>query len=178
MAVAVAAVIWFAVVTPVIAAFSEQADVLVRSEQAAQELRRRTVPLAQLQARRDELKALRAQEPGAMDAPSPAVAGATLQTLARRLVEASGGSLRSMQALPPEQEGDLQKIAVRIDASVPGNRLLDLLYQIETTTPYLLAESIELRGAGAATARNGRARGPVPLTMRADLHVYLRPAIE
>lgn len=168
-------VLWSLAVAPIWAAFANQDEARVSAERLVHEYQRRSVPLATLQARLDALKQQHATEAGLIEAANPAVAGATLQTEIRRVIAAHGGMLRSVQPLPPSQEASYQKIAVRIDTTVPSNRLIDVLYDLEAAVPYLLAETFELRAPESPNAPKG-AHGHPEVTLRADLYGYMRAA--
>jgi hypothetical protein len=163
--------VWFLGVQPLIDAFEEKREALAKAQQLAVEFRRRTVPLAEWQAQRETLKARQAKETGTLEAANAAIASANLQAQIRALLAASGGSVRSLQALPPVQEAHLQKIALRIDAMVATARLLDFLYAAEAASPYLFVDSLELRASEQA-ARNGQA--PPALSLRGDLYAFLK----
>lgn len=171
LAVLTALAIWCLAVQPQIDAFAEKREALVAAQQLAAEFRRRTIPLAELQAQRETLKAQKVKETGTLEAANAAVASANLQAQIRNLLSAAGGSVRSLQALPPVQEAHLQKIAIRIDATVGINRLFDFLYAAETANPYLFIDSLEIRASEQA-ARSGQA-APM-LSLRGDLYAFLK----
>jgi Tfp pilus assembly protein PilO len=163
--------VWFLAIQPVADAFDEKREGLAKAQQLAVEFRRRTVPLAELQAQRAALQAQQAKETGTIEAPNTAIASANLQAQIRSLLAASGGSVRSLQPLPPIQEAHLQKIALRIDATVAIDRLLDFLHAAEAASPYLFVDALEIRASEQA-ARNGQT--PPALSLRGDLFAFLK----
>ena len=75
----------------------------------------------------------------------PTIAAAGLQKSMRSIIEALGGTIRSMRVLPPETEGGLQRIAVNGQLEIGHESLRDLLHQIETRDSVLLIDEIEIR---------------------------------
>jgi Tfp pilus assembly protein PilO len=171
MALLAALAVWFLAIEPVVDTFGEKREALAKAQQLAVEFRRRTVPPAELQAHRATLQARQAKETGTLEAPNAAIASANLQAQIRTLLAASGGSVRSLQPLPAVPEAHLQKIALRIDATLAIDRLLDFLYAAEVASPYLFIESLEIRASEQAT-RNGQM--PPALSLRGDLYAFLR----
>lgn len=164
-------VVWFLAIQRLADAFEEKQEAITNAQQVAVEFRRRTIPLAELQAQRASLLARQAKETGTIDAPNAAIASANLQAQIRNLLAAGGGGVRSLQPLPPIQADHLQKIELRIDATIATDRLLDFLHAAETASPYLFIEALEIRASEQA-ARNGQA--PPALSLRGDLYAFLR----
>ncbi len=113
-----------------------------------------------------------AGQTGLLTESNAALAGAALQAMVRRTIDGNGGALRSLQALPVRQEGSLQRLAMRVDATVPSGRLLDLLHASETALPYLFIENVDLR-VPDGVQREGT--GPTQIAIRAEFVAYRRP---
>lgn len=74
------------------------------------------------------------------------LAGATLQDMVKDIVTRGGGTISSERIGKPEDLGKFKVITVSIDTVLPDPRALrDILYSIETRTPYLTIKDIDIR---------------------------------
>jgi len=71
---------------------------------------------------------------------------ATLQETVKTQVTGHGGTISSERVGKPEDIGQFRIISVAIDAVVPDSRALsDILFSIETRTPFLVVKEIDTR---------------------------------
>lgn len=167
------AVFEFAIV-PIRDVFQAQRDSFLQAQHFLEEYRRRTEPLPPLQAKLDELRNRQHSETGFIEGTNMAMGSAALQATSKRVMESNGGILRSIQVLPAVPDGDATRVIVRIDGSVPSQRLLDFLYDIRTLVPYVFIDNLDIR---APEATNAAAQASLELTIRADLYGYIRTAV-
>jgi hypothetical protein len=81
-----------------------------------------------------------------IEAQTLSIAAATLQETVKTLITGRGGSITSERVEKPDTLGNFKVINVSIDAIVPDTRVLsDLLYGIETRTPYLIIKEVDTR---------------------------------
>lgn len=74
------------------------------------------------------------------------LAAASLQDMVKDIVTNSGGTISSQRVGKPEDLGKFKVITVSIDTILPDPRALrDILYAIETRTPYLTIRDIDIR---------------------------------
>ena len=74
------------------------------------------------------------------------VAAAALQETVKGIVTGKGGKIISERVGKPEAFGKFTVITSSIDATLPDTRALgDILYSIETRTPYLVVKDIDVR---------------------------------
>jgi hypothetical protein len=74
------------------------------------------------------------------------LAAASLQDVVKDIVTRSGGTISSQRVGKPEDLGKFKIITVSIDTILPDPRALrDILYAIETRTPYLTIKDIDVR---------------------------------
>jgi hypothetical protein len=77
---------------------------------------------------------------------TPSLAAATLQDIVKNTVTGSGGTISSERVGKPENLGKFNVISVSIDTVLPDSRALsDILYSLETRTPYLIVKEIDIR---------------------------------
>lgn len=97
--------------------------------------------------------------PGLIHAANAALAEAQLQSEFKSLADRAGAEIRSTQSLPVVRSGDVDQIAVQFEATVPASRLRDLVYAIETHTPYLTLDDASI-SAPAWAVNDANARDP------------------
>lgn len=74
------------------------------------------------------------------------LAAATLQDMVKGIIVGRGGTISSERVGKPEDYGKFKIITVSIDAVLPDARALsDILYSIETRTPYLVVKELDTR---------------------------------
>lgn len=140
----------------------------VKEEEALKErtLRKYIAVIAErpeLEKKATELKDLRkANDTNLMEGQTLAIVAASLQDTVRSIVTSHGGTITSERAGKTEDREPLKVINVTIDTMLPDARALaDVLYAIETRTPYLIVRDLDVR------VRNMRA--PKELSVRLDI---------
>ncbi len=77
---------------------------------------------------------------------TPSLAAATLQNTVKSLITGKSGTISSERVDKPEALGKFNVISVSIDAVLPDAKALsDILYAIETQTPYLAVKELDTR---------------------------------
>lgn len=173
--VLVLAATWLIVISPIIEAFGDLKETIARSQRLVSEFEARGAAVPDLRTQLDQVRKMQLAETGYVEGANPAAASSALQATARRVLETNGATLRSLQALPPAPDGTAQRIAIRIDATIPGTRLLDLLYEFRISAPWLFADNVDLRVPDSVVAASPSAPRP-DVSVRADIHAYFRAA--
>jgi Type II secretion system (T2SS), protein M subtype b len=74
------------------------------------------------------------------------LAAASLQETVKDIVTRSGGTISSERVVKPEDLEGFKVITVSMDTILPDTRALrDILYAIETRTPYLVIKDVDIR---------------------------------
>src|SRR5208337_5017821 len=77
---------------------------------------------------------------------TPSIAAAALQETVNGMITAPGGTILSQRVEKPETLGKFTLITVSMDITLPDIRALaDILYAIETRTPYLVVKAVDVR---------------------------------
>ncbi|MBF0559069.1 MAG: hypothetical protein HQL08_09845 [Nitrospirae bacterium] len=77
---------------------------------------------------------------------TPSIAAASLQETVKGIIVARGGNISSERAGKPETLGRFMVITVSMDINIPDVRALaDVLYAIETRTPYFIVKELDVR---------------------------------
>ena len=104
-----------------------------------------------------------------IDASSLSIASATLQKVVKEIILGSGGTIKSQRINKMEDLGSFKVITVSIDTEIPDAGVLgDILYSIETSTPYIVVKELDVR-VRKARARRGKKAGQDKLTIKLDL---------
>lgn len=81
-----------------------------------------------------------------IEAQTPSLCAANLQETVKGIITGRGGSITSERVEKPENLGRFQVISVSVDAVLPDARALsDILYGIETHTPYIVVKEVDTR---------------------------------
>lgn len=88
----------------------------------------------------------KADESKLIEGQTPSLAAAVLQDTVKGIITGRGGTISSERVVKPEDIGKFKVISVSIDAVLPDSRALsDILYAIETRTPYLVVKELDTR---------------------------------
>ncbi|MFN3480265.1 MAG: type II secretion system protein GspM [Thermodesulfovibrionales bacterium] len=101
----------------------------------------------QLERELNRLKETRkAEDSKLIEGQTLSLAAATLQDMVKGIIVGRGGTISSERVGKPEDRGKFKVISVSIDAVLPDARALgDILYSIETRTPYLVVKELDTR---------------------------------
>jgi general secretion pathway protein M len=98
-----------------------------------------------------------------------ALAGASLQRRVKATIDANGGRIRSIQALPGEERGGLQRVGIRVQLMADIDALYKILHRLEVEPPFLFIESISI--GSRVDARRLRQRNAAEQTLIVNLEV-------
>ena len=77
---------------------------------------------------------------------TPSLAAAQLQEIVKSSITGRGGTISSERVGKPEDFEKFKVISVSVDAVIPDSRVLsEILYSIETRTPYLVIKELDTR---------------------------------
>lgn len=140
---------------PLAALFVEQSDAMAGAQADLAHYRAEIAARPRLERARAALDrddaTLSTLLPGASDS----LASANLQGLVKTLVEHRGGQLRSAQAVAAGTAGGLEKITVQFELTLPLGALEGATYDLESRSPYLYLDEIDVRPEIYADARSG-----------------------
>lgn len=132
------------VCAPVFAAFRGQDESIAASLLELSKLRAEAATAGIHQRQLSEIRMRMNSSPGSLRANSVALAQSQLQQTMEALASANGGSVRSSQMLPSSKVSGFDAVGIQYDLAVPMSRLRDLVYAVETHTPYLFIEEAQI----------------------------------
>jgi general secretion pathway protein M len=149
-----AALLVFSVALPVwdeyVSARGQAAELeaaLVRMRTAARERSALEAELAKLKARRSAA--------GLLSGGTDALAAAELQNRLKSTTESAAGEFRSVQILPPRDEGQFRRIAVRAEMKLRLGVLVHIVHQLEAGSPLLFLDNVDFRAEPSDRSKRG-----------------------
>ena len=136
---------WLLVVEPIADAFAAQQEDIAQSHQLLAAYERRIALLPVVKARLADLKSHESSATGLIGGASAELAAANIQNVVKALIESETGQVHSAQNLAPVTSDGFQRIEIQYDVSLPMTRLKAIAYRIETSTPYLFLDGIDMR---------------------------------
>jgi hypothetical protein len=106
-----------------------------------------------------------------LSANTATLAQAQLQSAMKTIIESNGGVLLSAQILPPESVKGFDVVAIQYDLTLPLSRLRNLLYGVETHTPYFFINEADILMPANWYPDNAQAPDPT-LELRWTVHAY------
>jgi general secretion pathway protein M len=141
----VIAIVWIVILGPLAdILFGESEDVersldLLAHYEALAEAR------PQVQAELQAMQQRNAAMSGLVEGSSAALAAAVVQSDVKVIVERNGGTVLSSQNMPSSLTDNFEKIEIQYDLTLPPGNLKNVIYQLETHTPYLFLDSVNMR---------------------------------
>jgi general secretion pathway protein M len=91
-------------------------------------------------------EARKADDSKLIEEQTPSLAAAQLQEIVKSSITGRGGTISSERVGKPEDFEKFKVISVSVDAVIPDSRVLsEILYSIETRTPYLVIKELDTR---------------------------------
>jgi general secretion pathway protein M len=148
------AIVNFAIVMPLLDLYdgreqqlNDRMELIGRLERAARDLPQLRATVEQWDAAPQHAQLLAAES-------SDAVTAAGLQSTIKQLVTAGGASLNSAEILPALSQEAYHRIGVHVSFSGDTDLLVTVLRGIETASPQLFVDNLEIRSAAASTTRD------------------------
>ncbi|WP_239649814.1 type II secretion system protein GspM [Methylocucumis oryzae] len=141
----VVAIIALLIIVPVISksmALAETKDsLLFKLQQYERILAKKDTVLAEI----DSIKQQHEEQGYFNSQETDALASAEMQNFIKKTIVDAGGELSSTQALPVNSKDDFNRITVRVRMTGNSEELRSILYKIETSTPLIIIDQIDIR---------------------------------
>ena len=177
LTIALAGAVYSIAVAPVLDAHRGYGETIERSRELVGRYGRTSATREPLERQLAELRKRSQSASGTLQGKSPTLAAAQLQNRVKKIVTRNGGSIRSLQTLPPQQERDLERITIRIQMTARIEQFQKILYAFETDATFLFLDDVNIRHQKVRRARRRRAK-PVKderlLTVRMNLYGFAR----
>ena len=147
----VLAAAWLAVAAPLLDWHARRSDMLMRERTLAARMESVAATMPQLRVQAEGVSAGPAPR-ALLEGTSDSIAGAALQGQLDELVRGAGNSLASAELLPAEAAGAYRRIGLRLSLSGTWSGLIALFEAVESATPRMLIDDLQLRPAPSVTA--------------------------
>jgi general secretion pathway protein M len=164
------------VVLPVLAAYQETAASIEQSQILLQRYRALAAQRPRLEQELARQQKAEVASIAYLRGESDALASAALQDQVRAIITRAGGELRSTQILPVEPAGpetSVRRASLRLQLAVDVAGLQQLLYELETSEPYLFVDDINIRERRLRRLRDEEGEAPV-LDVSLEVSGYMR----
>ena len=113
---------------------------------------------------------------GFLQGTNEALVAAQIQNRVKALSEAARGELKSTQVLPAQDEGKYRRITIRVQLTLDLPAAQSLIYGVETASPLLFLDNLDMRAHIAERRRDRSAPGSDDgmLDLRFDVYGYVR----
>ncbi len=163
------------VVAPLASGYVETGRAIAQAREALGRYQRIARSREAFEQRLEELRVRQSASGVYLSGSTDALAGAELQELVNKTVEAGGGRQRSVQILPVKTDGEFRRVGVRVQMTATVAQLARVLYALEAGPPYLFVDNLDIRNRRARRRRNRPIEMDPTLLIRLDLSGYLRP---
>lgn len=128
-----------------------------------------------------QLREIAALDPGRyyLRNANPVLAAAEIQEVAKRQIEANACKLLSIGILPTKDEDNITRVGINVQLTCDLPSLEKILYGLETATPYLFIDNLNLRANTLPIPQGAQQPAQLPpLQVQFDLFGYVlrRPA--
>ena len=164
--------VWAGIVEPVKARFAELDATIVQSRDLLARHKRIAVERRQLEAELALLRETQSTAGRLIEADSIELAAAGVQNKLSALAQANDAELKSTQILPADDGETFRKVAVRVTMMADTAAAQAVFYALETATPYLFLDRLDLRGPKRRSRNRQKEQGL--LQLRFDVYGYMR----
>jgi general secretion pathway protein M len=165
---------WEGIVSPIAREFAEHEQLTGQNAELIARYRALGETRANLERERDRLKQEVDSRSGLLAGNNPALIGAGLQDQIKNVVSAHGGKLQSAQILAPASEKEFTRVSVRVVMTAEVPALQKILYDLETASPYLFVDDVDVRKRVVRRRQPGRTEAEEQLTVRITVFGYVR----
>jgi len=175
LAVAIAAlgavVCYFAIVSPVLGYYNDQAAMVQQRTDMAERFKTLAHELPSL---RTADKKWRDQFGGdiLLTGQSDADASASIQGMMKQAVEEAGSKLTTSEILPEKTEGEFRRVGIRVAFSGDLKLITTVLKSLATAHPVLFSGEVDLHAGSGQDDSAGGGAGSETLTMTLDVYGF------
>lgn len=173
LAAVIAAVAVFAVM-PTLQAYDDTEIALARAKEQVIGFERVARGRSAYAARLEELTARESASQVYLQGETDALAAARLQDQVSGVIERHGGTVRSIQSLPGQDDEDFRRVSVRVQFTGTTESLFQAVYSLETARPFVFIDNLDIRNRRSRRRANRQSDNPA-LNVTLDLSGFVRP---
>ncbi len=173
LAAVIAAVAVFAVL-PTLQAYDDTEIALARAKEQVIGFERVARGRSAYEARLQELTARESASQVYLQGGTDALAAARLQDQVSGVIERHGGTVRSIQSLPGQDDEEFRRVSVRVQFTGTTESLFQAVYSLETARPFVFIDNLDIRNRRSRRRANQQTDNPA-LSITLDLSGFVRP---
>lgn len=173
LAAVIAAAAVFAVM-PTLQAYDDTEIALARAKEQVIGFERVARSRSAYEARLEELTVRESASQFYLQGGTDALAAARLQDQVSGVIERHGGTVRSIQSLPGEDDGEFRRVSVRVQFTGTTESLFQAVYSLETARPFVFIDNLDIRNRRSRRRANQQSDNPA-LSVTLDLSGFVRP---
>ncbi len=174
---ALCAAVYVLVVEPVVGLYRSYDESMAQSRQLLDRYGAIASGVRDLEAALADLRDRRSPSGVYLKRQSDALAAAELHDRVKGVIEASGGGLKSIQALPVATDSTFVRVAIRVQMQGGIDALNEVFFALESGKPFIFLENVDIRSRQARRKRkdqSGKGAGKdVVLSIRFDAYGYM-----
>lgn len=170
----VAAVAVFAVL-PTLQAYDDTVVALARAKEQVIGFERVARSRTAYEARLVELTVRESGSQVYLQGGTDALVAARLQDQVSGVIERHGGSVRSIQILPGQDDEEFRRVAVRVQFTGTTESLFQAVYSLETARPFVFIDNLDIRNRRSRRRPGQQTENPA-LSVSLDLFGFVRPS--
>ncbi len=174
---ALCAAVYVLVVEPVVGLYRSYDESMAQSRQLLDRYGEIASGVRDLEAALADLRDRRSPSGVYLKRQSDALAAAELHDGVKGVIEASGGGLKSIQALPVATDNTFVRVAIRVQMQGGIDALNEVFFALESGKPFIFLENVDIRSRQARRKRKDRsgkdAGKDVVLSVRFDAYGYM-----
>lgn len=174
--IAVLAIIYVALIAPLVTAFGRVNGEIAQSTELLERYKNIASRRSVLEDLLERVNAGHTESGVYLPGDTDALAAARLQEIVNSRVESNGAQVRSVQILPAKEDGDFRRVGVRIQMTASIAAIARILYAFEAGGTYLFVDNLEISNR-RRRKRDDDQTSP-QLLVRLDLTGYVRPEAE
>ncbi len=172
--VAVAVAVHLALVAPLLRAWSEAGQDILRTREQLDTLAALAGAADRLRSALAEREAAVGEVPGHYRAASDTLVAVQVQDRVKQAVERAGGTLASLRVLPTGEDGPFRRVTLRVQVAATLAGLQRCLHELEASRPYLVLDNLSVTAPAAPASASLPTAADPPLTIRFDLQTFAR----
>ncbi len=161
-------------VPPLLGRYADNREAIAQSRQMLIQYQQIGRSREGLQAQITELNGRKSARGAYLTGGTDALAAAELQDRVKNVIESNGGKLRSIQTVPGKADEGFKRVTIRVQLSGTTSALYKVLYRLESSTPFLFLDNLDIGNRRARRRRQKNANPNPELRVRFDLYGYLR----
>jgi len=167
-----AGLVYLVTISPLLADYAGTQQSIAQMQTAIEHYRRVAAELPARRAILANLRSRQATSEGFLQGTNDSLVAAQIQNRIKALVEAAHGELKSTQVLQVQEEGKYRRVTVRAQMALDLGAAQQVIYGIETASPLLFLDSLDMRSRIGGRYRDGAEDGA--LDLRLDVYGYMR----